>query len=143
MSADRDHDPPRPILGVSTCVREGGRVLLVKRGRAPNPGRWAFPGGRVEAGETLREAARREVREEAGIESAIGEQIGLVEVIDRDDSGALTAHFVVIVFAGRYVSGDVVAGDDAAEARWVRPEDYPSLDIIRDAARILAKLAGD
>src|SRR5215211_4450476 len=129
-------DLSRPILGVSACVREGRRVLLVRRGRPPYQGSWAFPGGRVELGEGLKEAAAREVLEETGITASIERQIDIAEIISRDEA-LVSAHFVLVVYSGRYVSGHVVAGDDAAEACWIEPADVSRLPMTDDTARIL------
>ena len=135
--------PSGPVLGVSVCVRHDGAVLLVRRGRGTYAGVWAFPGGRVERGERLAEAAAREVREETGIDADIGAAIDKAEIILRDAGGAVEAHYVVIVFAGRYRSGAVAAGDDAAEARWVAPAEFDALEMTPDTRRILAALPGD
>ncbi len=130
--------PLLPVLGVSVAVRRDGAVLLIKRGKAPYVGVWAFPGGRVELGERLAEAARREVREEANVEVEIGAQIDTAEIIRRNAGGGIEGHYVLAVFAGRYVSGVIRAGDDAAEARWVAPEELASLNLTEDTARILS-----
>ena|SRR5690348_9089562 len=136
-SASRRY-PDRPYLGVSVAVWRDGAVLLVKRGRPPLAGYWSFPGGGVELGERLEEAARREVLEEAGIEIAIVRQIDRAEIIVRDADGRVERHYVLIVFAGRPVSGDVRAGDDAAEARFVPVSDFGRLNLTEDTRRILA-----
>src|SRR6476646_8960366 len=114
MTSARQY-PDRPHLGVSVAVWRGGEVLLVKRGRAPFAGLWSFPGGGVELGERLEEAARREVREETGIDVAIVRQIDQAEIIARDENGRIERHYVLIVFAARLVGGELDAGDDAAE----------------------------
>ena len=136
-------DPAAPVLGVSVCVRRGGRVLLVRRGRGSLIGTWALPGGRVELGERLAEAARRELMEETGIDARIGEAFDRAEVILRDESGAVSAHFVVIVFAGQYLGGEAVAGDDAADVRWATPAEAAALELTADTRRIVAALPAE
>jgi len=121
--------PSRPVLGASALVRNGDRVLLIQRGRAPDAGLWSLPGGRVEAGERLEDAAIREILEETGVAIDGLQQIDMVEIIRHDAAGTLTAHFVLVVFAGRYVSGTPRAGDDAAAAAWFRGDEMGRLDM--------------
>jgi 8-oxo-dGTP diphosphatase len=101
---------PVPCVGV-VCLR-GDEVLLIRRGRPPLEGEWSLPGGRIEAGERATDAALRELREETGVEAEI---IGLVDVVDGIFAEA-GRHYVLIDYAARWVSGEPVAGDDAAEA---------------------------
>ena len=101
---------PVPCVGV-VCLR-GDEVLLIRRGQPPRLGEWSLPGGRIEAGERAVDAALRELREETGVEAEI---IGLIDVVDGlfPEAGR---HYVLIDYAARWVSGEPVAGDDAAEA---------------------------
>ncbi len=133
------HDAARPVLGVSVLVQDGGRVLLVKRGRPPLQGLWSLPGGHVEGGEKLTQAAAREVREETGVEVGDLRQIDIAEIIGRDDAGGVAWHFVLVVFAGPPVSGTAVAGDDAAEVRWVGPEEFDGLQMTDDTRRLVMR----
>jgi 8-oxo-dGTP diphosphatase len=142
MSDDSRLYPKRPLIGVSVVVRRGDRVLLVKRGREPLIGLWAFPGGLVELGERLVDAAKREVREEAGIEIEELEQVDLAEIVGRDPNDTVDSHYVLIVFAARHGSGEPVAGDDAAEARWVAPHEWAMMKLTADTGRILSRLYG-
>lgn len=117
--------PGRPMVGVGAVVWDGGRVLLERRGQPPAQGSWAVPGGLIEVGETAQEAIRREVREECGIEIAVGPVLGLFEPIQHDADGRIRYHFVIVDFLGYYRSGELRAGDDAADVRWVAPADLP------------------
>ena len=111
--------PDRPYVGIGVVVFKGDDVLLAQRGKKPRMNSWSIPGGAQELGETVEEAAHREIREETSIEI---ELLGLVEVvnsINRDDEDRVQFHYTLIDFVGEWKSGDVVAGDDAADARWV------------------------
>lgn len=137
MVQDLRQYPDRPILAVSVALWAGTRVLLVRRARAPLAALWSFPGGVVEVGEPLQEAAAREVREETGLEVEIGEPIDRAEVIHRDAGGRVERHYVIIVFAGRHISGEPISGDDADAARWVDMSELANYELTPDTARIL------
>lgn len=134
-----------PRLGVSVAVFRGDEVLLIKRGKAPFLGAWSLPGGHVAAGETAHEAALRELREETG---TVADIVGLntfIEPVLRDDVGGLVSHYVILNFVARHLSGDAVAGDDAADVAWSRIGGIDRLtttpgldDIVAGARRKLA-----
>ena len=111
--------PDRPYVGVGVVVFRGEEVLLAQRGKPPRLHSWSIPGGAQELGETVEDAAHREILEETGIEIEI---LGLVEVvnsINRDDEERVQFHYTLIDFVAEWKGGDLVAGDDAADARWV------------------------
>ena len=122
----------RPEICVGAVAVRDGCVLLVRRGHRPALGRWSVPGGRVEWGETLADAVVREVAEETGLEVTCGELAGWVERIGAD------YHYVIADFWVT-VRGDgvPVAGDDAAEARWVSLSDLGALDLTSGLADFL------
>jgi ADP-ribose pyrophosphatase YjhB (NUDIX family) len=108
-----------PFCAVGAIVVDKGALLLIKRDREPARGQWSLPGGRVEIGETLREALVREVREETGVDVDVDGLIGVAERIVRDDDGAIEYHYVILDYVCTPRSTSVKAGDDAADARWV------------------------
>ncbi len=132
--------PAAPVPAVGAVVLHDGAVLLVRRGRAPARGVWAVPGGRVELGETLAEAAEREVREETGVSVRAGEPIWSFDSVIRDEEGRVSFHYVIVDLLADYVSGEPRAQDDALEARWARPEDFPGLLVSRPTLDLLARL---
>ena len=126
---------PVPCVGV-VCLR-GDAVLLIRRGRPPRQGEWSLPGGRIEPGERATEAGLRELREETGVEARI---TGLVDVVDGlfPEAGR---HYVLIDYAARWVSGEPVAGDDAAEARFVALDQVAALVDWAETRRVIALAA--
>lgn len=110
--------PERPFLAVSVAVFRGQDVLLASRGRPPFQNVFTLPGGIVEAGETLEEAALRELDEETGVSAEIIGFTGYTQVLDRDDDGRLRRHFVICSFAARWLSGDGVPGEELPVVRW-------------------------
>lgn len=115
-----------PIVGVGAVIwNDRGEIVLIRRGQEPRLGEWSIPGGRLEWGESVREAIVREVREETGLEVEIAGLIDVVDSVTRDASGKVVRHYVLIDFLVRYVSGTLRAGSDAADAHWVA---YAALD---------------
>ncbi|HEY0719739.1 MAG TPA: NUDIX hydrolase [Gammaproteobacteria bacterium] len=108
-----------PVVAVGAIVRRGDDILLVLRGTPPNENQWAIPGGRLHLGETLQQAAEREILEETGVLIKAGEVIYTFEHIVRDRDGNVQFHYVVLDLAAEYQSGEPQAGDDAREAGWI------------------------
>ena len=111
--------PTYPVVGVGVLVWRDGEVLLIRRGKPPREGQWSLPGGRQELGETVREAAVREVREEAGIEIELGNLVDVVDAIGRGPNGDVTHHYTLLDFDADWTAGEVRAGSDAADAMWI------------------------
>lgn len=140
-AADPRSYPARPMLAVSTAVFRDGRVLLARRGRPPLAGIWSLPGGLVEPGERLAEAAAREVMEETGVAAEIVGPSATVEVIRRDETGRVARHFVVVSFAGRWIAGEAVATEEASDFAWVLPGAYGGRSMTEGLEDVIARAA--
>ncbi|MFI5090319.1 MAG: NUDIX hydrolase [Terriglobales bacterium] len=134
----RDY-PDRPMVGVGAVIIENGRALLVRRGTEPLKGEWSIPGGVVELGETLRQAAVREAKEETGLEVEAGEVLEVVDRIMRDPEHKVQYHYVLVDFICRRISGEAKAGADASELRWIPPEELDGFPIADSAAAVVRK----
>ena len=131
--------PEHPLIGVGAVIVSDGRALLIQRGQAPLLGEWSLPGGVLECGETLREAAIREAREETGLTVETAEMLGVYERVIRSDDGRVRYHYVMIDFLCRPVSGQLKAGSDAAAVGWFSAEQLPALALTRDANDVVLK----
>lgn len=157
--------PAGPVIGVGALVQKDGRVLLIQRGRFPGVGQWAIPGGKQRFGETLQQAAEREVLEETGVVIEAGAAIYCFEAMfdaagaewpatkpDENDASETgrsgtpdetgpenrpAHHYVVVDLAATYISGEARAGDDATEARWFSPEEATGLALQKATRRFL------
>lgn len=129
--------PDRPMVGVGVVVWHGSQVLLVKRAKAPRAGQWSLPGGAQHLGETLAEAAKRELREEAGIEIELGDIIATLDLIDRDDAGRVRYHYTLVDFTAETSSADLLPGDDAADAKWFDRQALDKLGLWSETIRII------
>lgn len=134
-----------PRAAASCAIFQGDTVLLVQRAKGPRAGIWSLPGGHIEPGETAREAAIRELREETGVEAEILGLADVHDVIYRDAHGAVSVHYVLTVYWGRWAAGEPVGASDSADARFVPLRDigrYPltpgAADLIRRCATLTA-----
>ncbi len=129
--------PNRPLVGVGAVVVKGARVLLVRRAKAPSAGRWSLPGGRQRLGETVRETAVREVREEAGVEVEVTALLDVVDSITRDEAGAIAYHYTLVDFLAEWRAGEARAGGDVTAAVWVDPEDLAPYELWDQTLRLI------
>jgi 8-oxo-dGTP diphosphatase len=135
--SDREY-PPRPIVGIGIVVIKDDSVLLVRRGKPPNVGAWTLPGGAQEIGETAEQAARRELREETGLEAGDLHFAATVDNIRRDENGRVRFHYTIIDFATRWMGGEPVAATDVTEAAWARLDSLGDYDLWSEAHRVIA-----
>jgi len=114
-----------PLLGVGAILIDGGRILLIKRGKAPYQGAWSLPGGTVEWAEPMAVALAREVLEETGLKIEVGPIAGTFESISPEGS----YHYVIVDLTATVVGGTLQAGDDAAEVEWVPIDELGSRNL--------------
>jgi mutator protein MutT len=129
--------PDVPLVGVGAIIIERDQVVLVKRGQAPLQGQWSIPGGMLEVGETLREAAVREVLEETGLQVEVGELLGVFDRILRDAEERTLYHYVLIDFLCRRIAGEPLAACDATEARWFSRAEIGQLSLAEDTVKVI------
>ncbi len=132
--------PAVPRVGVGAVVMKDDAILLVRRAKPPGQALWAIPGGVLKLGETLQEGAAREIREETGITIKVGKPIYVFDFIERDKAGRVLYHYVIIDLIGKYLAGEINAADDAAECRWVRPEECRNLPLSESTVSLLEEL---
>jgi ADP-ribose pyrophosphatase YjhB (NUDIX family) len=130
--------PDRPWVGIGCIVFRGDHVLLVRRGKPPRIGTWSIPGGAQHLGETAEAAARRELREEAGIEVGPLALAIVVDAITEDEGGRTLYHYTIIDFAAEWVAGEARPGDDVSAVAWVRPEDFGAFALTPQTHRAVA-----
>jgi 8-oxo-dGTP diphosphatase len=131
--------PERPVLAVGVVLLDGDEVLLVERARPPSAGRWTVPGGGVEAGESMRAAAARELREETGLEATLGPIVEVLERIVADERGRPLYHYVIVDFLGTEPRGTLAARSDAAAARFVPFAELARLPLTDDLVPVIER----
>jgi mutator protein MutT len=132
--------PQRPLVGVGAIIFRENEVLLIRRSNPPGRGKWSLPGGLVELGERLEDAVKREVFEEAGLEVRV---IDLVTALDRvilDREGRIEYHYILLDFLCEITNGNVSAGTDADECRFVVIDDLPRFELTRGTLEVIKRV---
>jgi ADP-ribose pyrophosphatase YjhB (NUDIX family) len=119
--------PDRPIVGVGGVVVQHGRVVLVRRAKAPRLGEWSIPGGMLELGEKLRDGVAREIEEETGLHVKSEEVLDVFDSIVTDAAGKTQYHYVLVDYLCSVTGGELRAASDVSEARWATLEEALSL----------------
>ena len=121
--------PDRPIVGVLAVVLRGDKALVVRRSNPPMAGRWGFPGGVLELGETVAQGAVRELLEETGVVAEPAGTLTVLDSIQREDAGRVRYHYTLVAVRGIWRSGEGIAGDDAEEVAWLSRADILDRDL--------------
>ncbi|MGQ9600256.1 MAG: NUDIX hydrolase [Anaerolineae bacterium] len=132
--------PESPIVAVGVIIRRDNQILLVQRAKQPSIGRWTFPGGAVELGEPLQDAARREALEETGLEVELGEVAAVIDHVVRDEAGRVRYHYVIVDYWAYPIGGDLRPGSDVSDARWFGLADLEGLQMTEKAGQLARRL---
>jgi 8-oxo-dGTP diphosphatase len=131
--------PEHPVVGVGAVVVRDGRALIVRRAHEPRKGEWSLPGGLLDLGESLADAARREVKEETGLDVELGPIIETFDRVHRDDHGRIRYHFVIVDFVCWSKTGEAVAGSDAEAVAWVTAAEIDRYGVNAHARAVIEK----
>ena len=131
--------PARPFAAASIAVFRDRRLLLASRTRPPGAGLFALPGGAVEIGETMQQAALRELREEVGLIARIVAFNAHHEIIEPDATGRIIRHFIIASFVGLWLSGEAQVGPEAGAVTWVARPDLAQMPLADGVAAMAAQ----
>jgi len=130
--------PARPLVGAGAVVHRGARVLLVKRSNPPNKGKWALPGGLVELGEAVQDAAAREILEETGLRVKVEGLLDVQTDLHRDGESRLEYHYVLVDYLARPVGGRLKLNPESSDAKWFTHAQARKLEMSDGTRRVLA-----
>ncbi len=129
--------PERPIVGCLAVARRGDRALLAQRSLPPGIGKWGFPGGAQELGETVFECAKRELLEETGVVGEPERVLTVIEAIRQDGAGKVMTHFTLVCVLLGWRAGEGEPLHDATQVKWLTPDEVERLDTFPDTVPIL------
>jgi 8-oxo-dGTP diphosphatase len=131
--------PEHPLVGVGGFIHRDGKVLLIKRKFEPNKGRWSLPGGLLEVGEDPEEAAKREVREELGIEVVTEGILQVANEVIKDGQGRVRYHFVLVDYLMRPLGDKITLNEESEEYAWFEPSAVEELNTTKNTRIIVRK----
>lgn len=136
--------PTQPIVGVAAVIVQNGKLVLVRRGVEPEKGKWSIPGGAVELGETVRDTAIREAKEECGLDiELVGDRpMDALDKMVPGEKGRLQYHYVLLQFLARPKGGTLKPTSDVTEARWVPLEEVETYDLTNSLRLFFKKHRG-
>lgn len=134
--------PEAPIVAVGVIIHKDNRIVLVRRDKEPSRGLWTFPGGAVELGETVRDAARREALEETGLQIEVLEVAAVLDAVVRDDEGHVRYHYVIVDFFACPIGGSLRPGTDVSDSCWASLAEVDTLPMTEKAGHLARQLLG-
>jgi ADP-ribose pyrophosphatase YjhB (NUDIX family) len=134
--------PSAPIPAVGTVIRQDDRIVLIRRAKEPYLGWWTFPGGAIEVGERIQDAARREALEETGLQVEIEDVVAVIDNVVRDEEGAVRYHYLIVDYLARTIGGSLQPGTDVSDARWVDLDGLDCMRVTDKAAAIVRDVLG-
>ena len=132
--------PAVPVIAVGAIIIHQDQLVLIRRAKEPSKGRWTFPGGAVELGESLEDAVRREVLEETGLQVELGEVATVLDHVVRDEAGGVRYHYIIVDYFACPVGGVLQPGSDVSDARWVGLDDLDGLEMTEKAGELARAL---
>jgi ADP-ribose pyrophosphatase YjhB (NUDIX family) len=136
MSLQREY-PEKPIVGIGVLIQKNSHYLLIRRASNPDRGLWTVPGGLIEVGERVADAAIREVLEETGLVVKLKERIGVIDKIEYDERSEILYHFIILIYSANHVSGNLRPMDDALDVVWVTKEELDAYDLTKSLKKFL------
>lgn len=133
--------PEHPLVGVGGFIHRDEKVLMIKRKFEPNKGRWSLPGGLMEVGEDPEEAAKREVREELGLEVAVEGLLQVANEVIKDEKGKVRYHFVLVDYLMKPLGDKITLNEESEEYAWFDPATIERLNITENTRSIARKYA--
>lgn len=135
--------PSGPVVAVGVIIQDGPRLVLVQRDKEPSKGLWTFPGGAVELGESLHDAARREAWEETNLQVELIQVATVIDHIVHDQDGQVQYHYVIVDYMARPMGGTLRAGTDVRDARWFSLDQLDTLAMTEKAGQLARYLLSE
>lgn len=132
--------PEHPLIAVGAVIKKGGKVLLIKRRFEPSKEKWSIPGGLVELGERVKDAVKREIYEEVGLDIRLIKLIDVVDNIIRDENGRVRYHYIILDYLAVPKGGVPRGNEEALDLGWFTPDEAAKLNLTKTSRHLLRKV---